>query len=307
MRPLFDKLPPSIIALLLQAAAFACVLLFARISAIQMPPLLFALLCGALATVFSRIAGLARWWLIIQLLFIPALVLMLSLQLPPNFFLVLFLILLVVYWSTFRTQVPLYLSSRRIWQTLELLLPSPAGGGIEGEGGITEQGTDSSERSLTLALWIKQLAIRLSCQKPQPSRWLSRGEREEPNFTFMDLGSGIGGVLTHLAAVRPDGLYHGVEAAPLPFWWSWLRIRLGGYRNCHVQWGSLWDCDLAQYDVVFAYLSPVPMDKLWQKARREMRPGTVFISNTFAVADHPPQQTFTVDDLHHSTLYIWHM
>ena len=46
------------------------------------------------------------------------------------------------------------------------------------------------------------------------------------------------------------------------------------------------------------------MDKLWQKASREMRPGTVFISNTFAV---PPQQTFTVDDLHHSTIYIWHM
>jgi len=256
MRTLIAKLPPSVIALLLQATAFAVALLFARATAIQMPPLLFALLCGTLAAAFSRIAGLARWWLFIQLLFVPALVLMLTLQLPPNFFLGAFLILLVVYWSTFRTQVPLYLSSRRIWQAMELLLPT---------------------------------------------------ETPDKNFTFMDLGSGIGGVLTHLAGVRPDGRYCGVEAAPLPFWWSWLRIRLGGYRNCQVKWGSLWDCDLAQYDVVFAYLSPVPMDELWQKARREMRPGTVFISNTFAVADHPPQQTFTVDDLHHSTLYIWHM
>ena len=256
MRTLIVKLPPSVIALLLQAAAFAVALLFARITAIQMPPLLFALLCGALAAAFSRIAGLARWWLLIQLLFVPALMLMLSLKLPPNFFLVAFLILLAVYWSTFRTQVPLYLSSRRIWQTMELLLP-PA--------------------------------------------------TPDKNFTFMDLGSGIGGVLTHLAGVRADGHYYGVEAAPLPFVWSWLRIRLGGYRNCQVKWGSLWDCDLSQYDVVFAYLSPVPMDELWQKARREMRPGTVFISNTFAVADHPPQQTFTVDDLHHSTLYIWQM
>ena len=256
MHTLIAKLPPSIIALLLQAAAFSSLLLFARVIAIQLPPLLFALLCGALAAAFSRIAGLARWWLLIQLLFVPALLLMLSLQLPPNFFLVAFLILLVVYWSTFRTQVPLYLSSRRIWQAMELLLPTAT---------------------------------------------------PDKNFTFMDLGSGIGGVLTHLAGVRPDGRYYGVEAAPLPFLWSWLRIRLGGYRNCHVQWGSLWDCDLSQYDVVFAYLSPVPMDELWQKARREMRPGTVFISNTFAVADHPPQQTFTVDDLHRSTLYIWHM
>ena len=250
------KLPPSVIALLLQAAAYFCVMLLARATAIQLPTLMFAALCGVLAALFSRIAGLARWWLLIQFLFIPALVLMLSLKLPPNFFLFAFLILLVVYWSTFRTQVPLYLSSRRIWQAMELLLPAPA---------------------------------------------------SDKNFTLMDLGSGIGGVLTNLAGVRPDGRYYGVEAAPLPFLWSWLRIRLGGYRNCEVKWGSLWDCDLAEYDVVFAYLSPVPMDELWQKARREMRSGTVFISNTFAVADHPPQQTFTVDDLHHSTLYIWHM
>ena len=256
LRSLIDIFPPSIIALLLQAAAFACLLLFARVSGIQLSPLWFAVLCGTLAAVLSHLAGLAKWWLIIQFLFIPSLVLMLSLHLPPNFFLMVFVILLAVYWSTFRTQVPLYLSSRRIWQALELLLPLPANG---------------------------------------------------KNFTFMDLGSGIGGVLTHLAGVRKDGLFHGVEAAPLPFWWSRLRIRLGGYANCQVQWGSLWDCDLGKYDVVFAYLSPVPMDDLWQKARREMRPGSVFISNTFAVADHPPQQTFTVDDLHHSTLYIWYM
>jgi hypothetical protein len=277
MRMPIAKLPPAVIALLLQAAAFAVALLFVRVVAIQLHPMLFALLCGVLATTFSRIAGLARWWLLIQLLFVPALMLMLSLQLPPNFFLIAFLLLLLVYWSTFRSQVPLYLSSRRIWQAMELLLPATT---------VREGGTEGSGNPTASPL---------------------RGQQQEPGFTFMDLGSGIGGVLTHLAGVRMDGRYYGVEAAPLPFVWSWLRIRLGGYRNCQVQWGSLWDCDLAQYDVVFAYLSPVPMDKLWQKARREMRPGTVFISNTFAVTDHPPQQTFTVDDLHHSTLYIWQM
>ena len=221
-----------------------------------MSPLLFALLCGVIAGVFSYVAGLARWWFPIQFFFLPALVWALSFNLSSNWFLAAFLILLVVYWSTFRTQVPLYLSSRKIWNALELLLPF---------------------------------------------------EAANKNFAFMDLGSGIGGVLTHLSKVRQDGRYYGVEAAPLPFLLSRLRISLGGYRNCRVQWGSLWDCNLAQYDVVFAYLSPVPMDELWQKARNEMRPGAVFISNTFAVHGHPPQQTFTVDDLHRSTLYIWHM
>lgn len=256
MHTLFAKLPPAILALLLQAAAFSSVLLLSRTTQTQFSALQFALLCGALAAAFSRLAGMEKWWLLIQFLFVPALVSMLSLHLPPNLFLVVFLILLVVYWSTFRTQVPLYLSSRKVWQALELLLPTA----IHGK-----------------------------------------------HFTFMDLGSGLGGVLTHLANVRPDGRYHGMEAAPLPFLLSWLRIRLSGLRNCRVQWGNMWSCDLAQYDVVFAYLSPVPMDQLWQKATREMRPGSLFISNTFAVAEHPPQQTFTVDDLHRSTLFIWRM
>ena len=242
--------------MLLQAAAVASVLLLFRLTPFPISPLPFALLCGLCAVIYSVAASLARWWLIIQFLFVPALVLVLALNLPPNLFLAAFIVMLVVYWSTFRSQVPLYLSSRKIWRTLETLLP-------EAEPGKT--------------------------------------------FSFVDLGSGLGGVLTHLARIRPDGRYHGVETAPLPYLLSRLRILLGGCRNCSVNWGSLWDCDLSQYDVVFAYLSPVPMDRLWRKVQQEMRPGSLFISNTFDVPDQQPSYTYTVDDLHHSTLYIWRM
>lgn len=257
MRNLIAKLPPAAIALLLQFAAFALVLLGARMAGLHPAPLPLALLCGLLAATLSHFGGLARWWLIIQFLFAPALVLMLSLDIPSGFFLAAFLVLLVVYWSTFRTQVPLYLSSNKVWRALETQLPSPAA--------------------------------------------------EQEGFRFIDLGSGLGGVLAHLATVRPDGYYSGVESAPLPFLWSWLRIRLGGYRNYDVKWTSLWNCNLAQYDVVFAYLSPVPMQRLWRKARAEMRPGTIFISSTFAVPEQAPHQTVQVDDLHQSRLLIWKM
>lgn len=251
---MFKKLPPAVTALLLQLAAFALTLLSVRMAGLQPAPLVFALLCGLLAMTFSRLAGLAGWWLPIQLLFIPALVLVLALDIPPDFFLAAFLILLAVYWSTFRTQVPLYLSSHKVWRALEDFLPDAKTG-----------------------------------------------------FRFIDLGSGLGGVLTHLASVRPDGHYSGVESAPLPFLWGWLRVKLGGYRNCNVRWRSIWNCDLAQYDVVFAYLSPVPMERLWRKARAEMRPGTVFISSTFAVPEQTPHETVQVDDLHRSTLLVWRM
>ncbi|WP_435627273.1 class I SAM-dependent methyltransferase [Candidatus Ferrigenium straubiae] len=265
---MFKKLPPAVAAALLQITAFALTLLGVHLFDLQPSPLALALLCGAYAATLGRLAGLAGWWLPIQFAFAPALVLVLALDIPPDYFLAAFLILLAVYGSTFRTQVPLYLSSDKVWHALESFLPSPASGrGAGGEG---------------------------------------NGDGK-PNFHFIDLGSGLGGVLTHLARVRPDGRYTGVESAPLPCLASWLRIRLGGHRNCKVHWGSLWNCDLSQYDVVYAYLSPVPMERLWQKARTEMRPGSVFVSSTFAVPEQTPHETVQVDDLHRSTLLVWRM
>ena len=43
---------------------------------------------------------LARWWVLIQLLFPAALLLTLALRLPPGLFLAAFLFLLLLYWST---------------------------------------------------------------------------------------------------------------------------------------------------------------------------------------------------------------
>jgi len=254
--PALKKFPPALVALLLQCVAVVIVFLMFNLAGWQSSPLVFALSCGMFAATFSFFAGLDKWWWVIQILFAPALVLMLAAELPPIVFLCGFVILLLVYWSTFRSQVPLYLSSQKVWRALEHLLPD---------------------------------------------------EKSGTNFTFMDLGSGLGGVLTYLARARIDGRYVGVEAAPFPVLWSWLRIKLGGYRNCRVEWGSYWDSDLSGCDVVFAYLSPVPMEKLWHKACAEMRPNSMFISSTFAVLDHPPHQTVKIDDLHRSTLYVWHM
>jgi hypothetical protein len=120
---------------------------------------------------------------------------------------------------------------------------------------------------------------------------------------FVDLGAGLGGPLAHLARLRPDARCHGVETAPL----NWLvsRLRLAG--RARVRLGSLWDEDLGRYDVVYAYLSPAPMERLWHKARQEMRPGSRFISNSFAVPGQSPHETVELHDLSHSRLLIWHM
>lgn len=256
MTAIIHRLPPALLALLLQGLAVALALLVARIIPWPVSVLTFALLSGTLAALFSWRARQARWWLLIQFCFVPASLGLHALNVPPAIFLILFALLLAVYWSACHSQVPLYFSSKPAWRALESALP-PASNDVQ--------------------------------------------------LKFIDLGCGIGGVLTHLAQARPDGDFHGVESAPLPYLLSRLRLKTKDLRNCKVHWGSLWDCDLSRYDVVYAYLSPAPMPTLWEKARREMRPGTLFISNSFCIPGIPPQETITIEDLHSSTLLIWHM
>jgi hypothetical protein len=119
----------------------------------------------------------------------------------------------------------------------------------------------------------------------------------------IDLGCGLGGLLAGLAKLRPEVSLHGIDAAPLP--WLFSRLRLGG--RATIRFGSLWRTDLSGYDVVYAYLSPEPMTRLWEKARVEMRPGSLFISNTFCVPDVEPDEIIELHDLSRARLLVWRM
>lgn len=119
----------------------------------------------------------------------------------------------------------------------------------------------------------------------------------------LDLGSGLGGLVHHLADVRPDSHMSGIESAPLPCWISKLRVL--GRPNANIEWGDFWHADLSGYDVVCAYLSPVPMPELWRKVKREMRPGTLFISYRFPIPSVMPSQVVEMNDLGQTELYLW--
>lgn len=125
---------------------------------------------------------------------------------------------------------------------------------------------------------------------------------DKPGVRLIDLGSGLGGLLAFLAKACPQGRYVGIEAAPLPFMLGWLRCSAG---SCNMRFGSFWKHDLSDYDVAYAYLSPVPMNELWNKVKAEMHPGSLFVSNTFAVPGVTPERVMQVDDFHASVLYIY--
>jgi hypothetical protein len=126
---------------------------------------------------------------------------------------------------------------------------------------------------------------------------------------LIDLGCGLGGPLARIHQHRPDAQLVGIEAAPLNWLFAKLRLKASG-ANAQVRLGSIWSVDLAGYDIVYAYLSPVPMARLWQKARREMKPGSLLISNTFTVPGQNPDEIVDISkpgDLAHARLLIWRL
>ncbi len=119
-------------------------------------------------------------------------------------------------------------------------------------------------------------------------------------FEFADLGSGTGGLIANLGRLRPEGHYFGIEIAPLPFLLG--RIRHFGNAGVEMKWGSYERTDLSRFDAVYAFLSPVPMQDLFTKVLKEMKPGSIFVSNTFEVPGFPPDEILEAGG---RKLYLW--
>lgn len=121
------RLPVSLQSLLIQCAALLLAagihLLLASAASHPLPLWQFALVQGGIAALLSRAWRQPAWWPPLHLGFLPAALLALRADIPAWVYLALFLLLVLFYWSTFRTRVPLYLSDRKAWQALAPLLP----------------------------------------------------------------------------------------------------------------------------------------------------------------------------------------
>jgi len=244
-----ERLTPATAAGVTQVGA-AVLALIPVLAGLAMTPAQWSVVQGAIAMRIATLAGAPRWWPPLHLLFAPALVWAHALALAPAWWAGAFATLALVFGSTFRTQVPLFLTAKQVRPHLGALL--------------------AADRSVR----------------------------------FIDLGCGLGTVIAALKKLRPECEFHGVELAPLPFVLSRL---LAGRAGCCVERRDIMAVDLSAYDVAYAFLSPAPMPELWAKARREMRPGSLFVSLAFPVPGAEPQQVIKVTSAERHTLYVWRM
>lgn len=209
------------------------------------------ILQGTIAAILARWRNLAGWWWVIQFCFPVALFFALALRLPPTLFLAAFLLFFILYWHTFRTQVPYFPSGAGVQDAVAQLLPA--------------------DRALRV----------------------------------VDIGSGLGGLVLNLASRREDSEIIGVELAPLPWFISWLRARLSQSRGRFIR-ADYADMDFSRFDVVFAYLSPAVMSAVWEKARMEMRPGSLLLSNEFAIENQAADMIIQTERMR-VPLYAWYI
>ena len=120
---------------------------------------------------------------------------------------------------------------------------------------------------------------------------------------LIDIGSGLGDMPMYIAKDRPDCRIEGIEIAPLPWLVSVLRAKIKRSKAV-LKLGDYRALDFANYDVVFAYLSPAVMLALWQKAHQEMKPGSLLISLEFEIQGISPD--IRIAGIGHSpALYVW--
>jgi len=193
------------------------------------------------------------WWGPIHLLFLPAVVAASGAAVPPEVYPVGFLALLLVFWGTFRGDVPLYLSSSAV-----------------------------TEAVIALAAEARVASV-------------------------ADLGAGVGTVAVPLARRLPGVRVDAWERAPVPFLLCRVRARALGTRILTVHAADFWQAPLGGFDLVFAFLSPVVMERLAAKVRAEMRPGTLFVSAAFECPGWVPERTLVLADRRETRVYVYRL
>ena len=104
-----------------------------------------------------------------------------------------------------------------------------------------------------------------------------------------DIGAGDGRVL--IAAAKKGALAEGWEIDPI----VWKKAQKNIKRNTlddrvKVHFGSHWKHSLAKYNIIFVYQLTEKLPPLEEKIKKECRPGTKIIANTYPLKASKPKK-----------------
>lgn len=111
-----------------------------------------------------------------------------------------------------------------------------------------------------------------------------------PKDVVYDLGCGDGRII--IAAVQEFGARSvGIEADPLRFLVTWLRIKIKGLdHQTRVVWGNFFSCDMSAATVVTLFLTRRANRRLRTKLEKELQAGTRVICYCWPFKEWKPKK-----------------
>lgn len=126
--------------------------------------------------------------------------------------------------------------------------------------------------------WYGLPPVATSCERIRRALELAA---PQPGETLYDLGSGHGRVL--ILAAREFGVNAvGIEAGPIQCAISWVNARWNRVgSNVRIEAGNFFKSNLAEADIVFAYLTSEYAERLQIKLAQELKPGARVLTIAF--------------------------
>jgi hypothetical protein len=123
--------------------------------------------------------------------------------------------------------------------------------------------------------------------------------------SIIDLGSGWGSACFAVSRVFPEQEVRGYENSLVPYLYCRLIALLYRRRNLRFFFRNFHAVALDDAGVVLCYLYPGAMTRLKPKFEQELRPGTIVVSNTFAVRQWRPQRVIELKDMYRTQIYLY--
>lgn len=95
-----------------------------------------------------------------------------------------------------------------------------------------------------------------------------------------DLGSGDGRIVIAFAQLGVES--HGYEINPVLVAWSRYKIRRAGLEKlAFIHFSDYWQQNFSKFKAVTLFTSPLVIGRVGRKMKRELKPGSMLVSNSF--------------------------
>lgn len=117
------------------------------------------------------------------------------------------------------------------------------------------------------------------------------------NSKILDFGSGAGHGIKAILQEWPNSYIFGVENSILLYLYTKIK-----YRKVTLIFDNMWNIHLSNFNVLYVFQRPETMLQIWEKAKKEMPPGSFVISLSFPIDAEEP---IYVKELENHQLFVY--